>query len=135
MLKRTMALTAATALVTGTGTMLAAAPAHADGPEKHAYGSVGGGRYAISAEKEHRYFEVDAELDGVAAGSTWRMVVRHAGKRVGSHTARAHRDDGRYEVDFREFNLRNTAGKDTFRVTLRRVNGSAQVTRTVLFAR
>jgi hypothetical protein len=134
MKKQLIALTTATALVAGTGAALVASPAQADGPERHARGQVAGAAYEISIEKERR-FEVDADLDGVPVGSTWRMVVRHDGKRVGASTARAVRDDGRYEVDFREVRSANTAGADTFKVTLKRVGTSAKVTRTLRFAR
>ena len=45
------------------------------------------------------------------------------------------RDDGRYEVDFREIRSANTAGADTFKVTIKRVGGGgSKVTRTLRFA-
>jgi hypothetical protein len=77
-MKRTIALTAATAVVAGSGFALAT-PAFADGPEKQAHGTIGGARYEISAEKDDGRYEVDADLDGVP-GSTWKLVVRHDGK-------------------------------------------------------
>ncbi|MEP9364593.1 hypothetical protein ABLE68_16625 [Nocardioides sp. CN2-186] len=132
MLKRTIALTTAGTMLAGTAAALVAAPAHADGPEKNAYGSVGSARYEISVEKERR-FEINADLDGVPAGSSWKVVVRHDGKRVGSQTADAVRDDGRYEVDFHDFHSADTAGKDTFKVTIKRTDGAGKVTRTLTF--
>ena len=132
-MKRTLALTAVTALVAGTPALLAVAPAQAGGAERHARGTVAGARYDISAEKERSGFEVDADLDGVAAGSTWKMVVRHEGKRVATRKARARRDDGRYEVDFRSVRRPDTRGKDTFKVTLKRTNGAGKVTRKLTF--
>lgn len=134
MMKRTIALTTATALAAGTAAVLVAVPAQADGPERHAHGRVAGAAYDITIEKDRR-FEVDADLDGVPAGSTWRMVVRHDGTRVGTSTARAVRDDGRWEVDFREVNSADTSGGDAFTVTLSRVGGSGKVTRTLSFPR
>lgn len=134
MTKRTIALTAAGVLAVGALTALAAGPAQADGPERHARGQVAGAAYDISVEKDRR-FEVDADIDGVPAGSTWRMVVRHEGKRVGVRTAQAVRDDGRWEVDFREVRSKDTSGADTFKVTLKRVGGPGKVTRTLHFAR
>lgn len=134
MSKRIIALSTAAALVAGSAATLVAVPAQADGPERHAHGRVAGAEYEISIEKERR-FEVDADLDGVPAGSTWRMVVRHDGKRVGTSTARAVRDDGRWEVDFREVRSADTSGGDTFKVTLSRVGGAGKVTRTLSFPR
>ena len=134
MKKQLIATATAAALIGGTGAALVASPAQADGPERHARGQVAGAAYEIAIEKE-RVFEVDADLDGVPAGSTWRMVVRHDKKVVGTRTARAVRDDGRWEVDFREVRSKNTAGADTFKVTLKRVGGSAKVTKTLTFAR
>ncbi len=124
----TATATAAASVVAATG--LLAAPAQADGPEKHATGTVAGGFYDISVEKEGG-FEVSADIDGVPASSTWRVVVRHDGKVVGSEKRRSVLDDGQHEVDFRDFFSADTAGKDTFRVTLRRTDGTAKVTRTL----
>jgi hypothetical protein len=131
-MNRMIALTTATALVAGSGLALAA-PASADGPEKHARGTIGTATYEISAEKDDRRYEVDADLDGVPAGSTWRMVVRHDGEVVAKRTARAARDEGRYDADFRSVRRPDTAGADTFKVTLERVDGTAKVTRTLGF--
>jgi len=80
-MKRTIALTTATALAGGTA-LAVAVPAQADGPERHAHGSIAGARYEISAERDDGRYEVDADLDGVRSGSTWRMVVRHDGAKV-----------------------------------------------------
>lgn len=134
-MKRTIALTTATALAVGSGTLLlAAAPAQADGPERHAHGNVAGARYEISAEKDNGRFEVDADLDGVPSGSSWKMVVRHDGNKVATRTANAVRDDGRYDVDFGEVRRSDSAGKDVFKVTLTRTDGAGKVTRTLTFS-
>ncbi|MCW2773944.1 MAG: hypothetical protein JWN91_2270 [Nocardioides sp.] len=132
--KRIIALTTAAALVAAPVAVLVAGPAQADGPERHARGTVAGATYDISAEKE-RGFEVSADLEGVAAGSTWKVVVKHDGTRIGSQTLRAVPDDGRHEVDFRDFRSANTAGKDVFTVKIKRVDGAGSVTRTLTFAR
>jgi hypothetical protein len=138
MRNRIIALATTAAVAAGT-TAAVAAPASADGPEREVRGSIGSGHYEINAEKErssgHSRFEVDADLDGVAKGSTWRMVVRHEGKRISKQVVRATPDDGRYEVDFREVRARNTTGKDTFKVTLVRVGTQTKVTRTLAFRR
>lgn len=134
MKKRSIALATAVALAGGTATAALAAPASADGPERHAHGTIGGATYEIGIEKEHR-FEVDADLDGVPAGSTWKLVVRHDGKRIATRVAHAEPDDGRYEVDFREVHSRNTPGADRFKVKIVRVGGSDKVVRTLGFRR
>lgn len=131
-MKRTIALTTATALAGGTA-LAVAVPARADGPERHAHGSIAGARYEISAERDGGRYEVDADLDGVRSGSTWRMVVRHDGAKVATRTAHAVRDDGGYDVDFRGVHRPDTRGGDTFKVTITRVGGPATVTRTLSF--
>lgn len=134
-MNRTIALTTAAALVAGTATLAVAGAAQADGPERHAHGTVAGARYEMSAEKDNGRFEVDADLDGVPAGSTWRMVVRHDGTKVATRTAGAVRDDGRYDVDFPEVRRSDSSGADTFKVTLTRTDGAGKVTRTLTFSR
>ncbi|MCW2791831.1 MAG: hypothetical protein JWO76_929 [Nocardioides sp.] len=133
MLTRTTALTTAAALLTAPAIALAAAPAHADGPEKHAQGAVGGGRYDINIEKENG-FDVGVDLEGIPASSTWKLVVKHDGKRVSTQTANSRLDDGRHEVDFRDVRSKNTKGKDSFTVKISRVDGAGSVTRTLTFA-
>jgi hypothetical protein len=133
-MKRIAIATAGVAALATGAAVFVAAPAVADGPEKHASGRVGGGWFEISAEKE-RGFEVDADLDNVAAGSTWKLVVRHDGDRISRQVLSAVRDDGRYEVDFRDVHARNTKGSDTFKVTIKRTDGPGKVVRTLAFAR
>jgi hypothetical protein len=132
--RRIIALSTAGVLLTGSAAALVAAPAMADDPERKAVGRVAGATYEISAEKE-RGFEVDVDVDGVAARSTWKAVVKHDGKRVGAQTRSAVRDDGRWEVDFRDFRSGDTAGQDRFKVKLVRVDGPGKVVRTLTFAR
>lgn len=135
-MKRTIALTTAAALVAAPAALLVAAPAQADGPERHAHGSIAGARYEISAEKDNGRFEIDADLDRVPAGSSWKMVVRHDGKKVATRTASAVRDDdGHYDADFRDVNRPDSAGKDVFKVTLKRTDGAGSATRTLSFNR
>jgi hypothetical protein len=129
-----IATASAAALATGAA-VLVAAPAVADGPEKHSSGRVGGGWFEISAEKERNGFDIDADLDNVAAGSTWKLVVRHDGQRISRQVLGSVPDDGRHEVDFRDVNARNTAGADTFKVTITRTDGPGKVVRTLGFAR
>lgn len=129
--KRMTALVATGALVAVPATVLTAGAAQAaDGPERHARGTVGGARYDISVEKERSRFEIDTDLRSANRGSKWKVTVRHDGRLVGTDTARAVRDDGGYEVEFRDFHSRNTPGKDRFKVTIKKVGGP-QVTRTI----
>ena len=133
-MKRTIALTTATALAVGSGALLlAAAPAQADGPERHAHGNVAGARYEMSAEKDNGRFEVDADLEGVPSGSSWKMVVRHDGTKVATRTAQAGRDDGR-STSTSARSPGRLAGKDDFKVTLTRTDGAGKVTRTLTFS-
>mgnify|MGYP001018446102 CR=1 FL=1 len=129
-----IATASAAALATGAAVFVAA-PALADGPEKHASGRVGGGWFEISAEKERNGFDLDVDLDNVPAGSTWRLVVRHDGDRIARQVLPSVREDGRHEVDFRDVSARNTAGADTFKVTIKRTDGPGKVVRSLSFAR
>lgn len=131
--RRTIAAGAA-ALVTGTAAVLVAAPAMADGPERETSGRVAGSWFEMSAEKE-RGFELDADLDNVPRGSTWRLVVKHDGERIATRTADTVRDDGRWEADFRDVHAPDSAGADTFTLTITRTDGPGKVTRTLAFAR
>lgn len=127
---RTTALVAASALLAAPAVALLGGPAAADGPERHARGTLAGAPYDISLEKERGRFEVSADVDGATRGSTWKVVVRHDGRLVGKDTARALPDDGAYDVDFRELRSADTPGADRFKVTLIRVGGD-RVTRTL----
>ena len=75
------------------------------------------------------------DLDGVPAGSTWKLVVRHDGNRIATRIGHAEPDDGRYEVDFPEVHSRNTPGADRFKVKIVRVDGPGKAVRTLVFGR
>jgi len=111
--------------VIGTGALLAvpasalvAAPAHAD-VERH--GACGGGSYELSVDREGVGFEVSADLDNVQAGSKWRVVLRHDGKRFFAKTLRA---DNEGDLDVERYRS-NTKGKDRFAFRAARADGSA----------
>ena len=53
---------------------------------------------------------MSADLDRVGAGTTWTIVIRHDGKRVGKVTRTA---DAEGYVDL-DVNRPDTRGKDTF---------------------
>jgi hypothetical protein len=122
-------LTRTSALI-GAGTLVAlpltlvAAPAQAD-VERH--GACGNGRYELSVDREAGRWEVSVDIDGVRAGSKWKVVLRHDGDRFAKRTVRADREG---DVDFERFH-RNTAGSDTFKFRASRVNGATSCSGTV----
>lgn len=117
MLKRTSALVAAGALLAVPAATLAAAPANADVDRS---GVCGGGRYEMSVDREGAGWEVNADLDDVAPGSRWRIVLKQDGTTFFSQTRRAD-DEGDLDV---ERYRGNTPGKDTFRMIATRVGSS-----------
>ena len=122
--KRTLALTTACGLAVP-GLLLVATPAAQADVDR--VGACGTGTYELSVDREGRGFEVSVDLDGLAPGSTWRVVVRQDGKRIANVVRTAERDG---DLDVERF-ARNTAGKDTFRFTAKRVGGSASCGATV----
>ncbi len=119
-----MSLFTRTSALIGAGTLVAlpltvvAAPAHAD-VERH--GDCGNGRYELSVDREAGRWEVSVDIDGVRAGSKWKVVLRHDGDRFAKRTLRADRE-GDLEI---ERTRRNTAGNDTFKFRATRVNGAS----------
>jgi len=102
--------TGATAL--GIATLLAvptalvtASPASADIERG---GSCGGARYELNVDRERGGFEVDADIENAAAGSRWRIVLKHDGK---IYYNRIRTTDREGDVDVERFR-QNTAGKD-----------------------
>lgn len=99
-------------------TALVAAPAHADTERT---GTCAGARYELSVDRERGGFEVDADLDGAKPGSAWRVALRHDGAVV---TSKVHRADAEGEIDV-DTRRRDTAGSDTFRLTVTPAGGAA----------
>jgi hypothetical protein len=126
------ALTAA-ALAAPLGLALAG-PAAADTQRS---GTVpGGGTYQLSVDRDDRDddgddddrrgrggFEVTAELDDVAPGSRWLVVLRQDGKRFVRQTVTAD-SEGDLDVDRTR---RDTAGSDRFAMTLTRLSDGVKV--------
>ena len=125
---RTSVAALAAATLVGAPLALVAAPAHAD-VEKEREFRVAGAEVDFQVEKERR-FDVDVDIDDARPGSRWRIVLRHDGKVVHDKVKRAD-DDGEVDVDLKR---RDTAGKDTFKLTVKRVGG-AQKSATIRFAR
>jgi hypothetical protein len=114
MLRKSLAITAGTAMLAVPTTVLVAAPAHADAERA---GACGGGTYELSVDREGRGWEVDADLDDVRPGSTWRIVLRHDGHRYLRVVRTADREG---DVDVDTFR-RNTAGSDRFTLRAKRI--------------
>lgn len=98
-------------------TVLVTAPAHADTERT---GTCAGATYELNVDRERGGFEVDADLDNAKPGSSWRVAIRHDGKVVTSKVRTADRE-GEIDVDTWR---RNTAGSDTFRLTVTPAGGS-----------
>ena len=116
-MKKTLIATTALLATAGT-TALVAAPAHADVERR---GTCAGATYELNVDRERGGFEVDADIDRARAGSEWRVTIRHDDTVATSRVLRA---DNEGELDLDTFR-RNTAGKDTFRLTVTPAGGSA----------
>jgi hypothetical protein len=111
--RRTTAAVAAAALLASP--MALAGPASAADREFR----VGGADVEFDVEKDDGRFEVEVDIDDAKPGSKWRVVLRHDGKRFHN---RVHRADSDGDVDI-DRKRPNTAGKDTFKVVVKKVGG------------
>jgi anti-sigma-K factor RskA len=118
MKKSLIASTALVATAAAGTTVLVAAPASADVERR---GTCAGATYELNVDRERGGFEVDADIDDARAGSEWTVAIRHDGKLATSRVLRA---DNEGELDLDTFR-RNTAGQDTFRLTVTPAGGSA----------
>jgi hypothetical protein len=117
-MKKLIAATALLATAAGGVTVLVAAPASADVERR---GTCAGATFELNVDRERGGFEVDADIDNARAGSEWRVAIRHDGKLATSRVLTA---DNEGELDLDTFR-RNTAGQDTFRLTVTPAGGSA----------
>jgi hypothetical protein len=86
-----------------------AGTALADGDEVEKHGTCTlGSRWALDAEDEGKYLEVDFEIDTTKASQDWRMVLKHDGI-VFFNQVRATESDGDVDV---ERHVRDHAGSD-----------------------
>lgn len=118
---RSAALAAGTTVLLAAGTVLVAAPAHADGPEKDREFRVAGAEVDFSVSKDDGRFEVDVDVDDAAPGSRWRVVLRHDGQRFHS---KVHRADSDGDIEINK-SRRDTRGSDTFKVRVKKIGGGA----------
>lgn len=117
MKKTIIASTALLATAAG-GTVALAAPASADVERR---GTCAGATYELNVDRERGGFDVDADIEGARAFSDWKVTIRHDGKVAVSRTLKAD-DEGELDLDtFR----RDTAGKDTFKLTVTPAGGSS----------
>ncbi len=119
-IRKTTATVGVTALLAVPMTLLASVPAHADGPDREF--RLAGAEVDFSVEKDDRRFEVEVDIDDARPGSKWRVVLRHDGKVFHS---KVHRADGEGDVEV-DKSRRNTAGKDVFKVKVKKVGGDAK---------
>jgi hypothetical protein len=86
-----------------------------------------GAKVDFSVEKDDGRFEVDVDLDDARPGQRFRVVLKHDGR---TFHKRVHTVDREGDIDI-EKNRRNTAGKDAFKMKLKKVGGPKAVTRTI----
>ena len=117
-MKKTIAATALLATAAAGATVLVATPAHADVERR---GTCAGATFELNVDRERGGYDVDADIENARAFSEWTVAVRHNGKVAVSRTLEAD-DEGELDLDtFR----RNARGKDTFKLTVTPVGGSA----------
>ncbi len=114
--RRTSALLAC-AMLAGPAAVLVASPASAD-VERTV--TCGAGVGDLSVDREGRLNEVSLDIDNVAPGSRWKVVIRKDGKRL-AKVVRAADREGDVDVDRV---VRNTKGTDRFAFRATRI-GSA----------
>jgi hypothetical protein len=126
--KRTIALTTVGALVAAPAALVLTAPSASADVDRR--GTCGGGSYELSVDREDGGYDVSVDLDRVAPGSRWKVVVRHEGKVVANVVRRAERDG---DLDVERW-VRNTPGNETFRFTAQRVGSRTSCGATVTVA-
>ena len=86
-----------------------------------------GAEVDFSVEKDDGRFEVEVDLDEARRGQKFRVVLKHDGKTFHN---RVHTVDREGDIEI-EKNRRNTAGKDVFKLKLKKIGGPKAVTRTI----
>lgn len=117
-MKKLLAATTALAATAAGTTLLVAGPANAD-VERNA--TCGGAMYQLNVDRERGGFEVDVDVEGAQAFSTWTLTLRHDGAVAAQRTLKAD-DEG--DVDLGVYR-KNTAGKDVFKATVKPASGKA----------
>ena len=110
-MKKTFIATTLVATAAAGTTVLVAGPASADVERR---GTCAGATFELNVDRERGGYDVDADIEGAKAFSTWTVAIRHNGKVAVSRTIKAD-DEGELDLDtFRK----NTAGKDIFKLTV-----------------
>jgi hypothetical protein len=120
-LRRTTATVAAAGLLASP--IALAAPAAATEKEF----KVGGADVDFEVDKDDGRFEVEVDIDNAKPGTRWRITLWHDGNRFFKDTRRANGDGDVADV---ERSRPNTAGRDVFKVKVKRVGGESK-TRTI----
>lgn len=117
-MKKILIAGAVTAAAAVGATALVATPAHADVERR---GTCAGATYELSVDRERGGYDVDADLNGAKAFSSWEVTIRHNGKVAAQRTVRAD-DEGELDLDTW---TRNARGKDVYKLTVKPSGGSA----------
>lgn len=129
--KTTALLAASTLLAAPLATVaLAAAPSSAAPADREKRGTCAGGTYELQAEREDGGYEVTVDLDRLAPGSQWKVVLRHEGKRVAAVTRTA---DAEGDVELEAYR-KGTPGPETFSFRATPVGGGKGCAATVRLA-
>lgn len=104
---------------------LAAAPAQAADRDFRCAGAD----VDFSVDKEGSRYEVDVDVDDARPGTRYRVTLRQNGQ---VFHQRVHRADREGDVADISVLRKDTAGKDRFKVTVKRINGPKACSRTIV---
>ena len=96
-------------------------------PDIERHGQCGTGDYEFGVDHEDGGFEVESQLEHLPAGQKWRITLKHDGK---TYYSRVRSADVEGDIDVDSYRS-DTAGKDVFTYTAKRIGGTsctAQVT-------
>ena len=122
-LRRTTATLGAMALLATPLTLMTASPASAADREFR----YAGADVEFDVEKDDGRFEVEVDIDDAKPGSKWTIVLRHDGR---VFHKKVHTADGDGDVGV-EKDRRNTAGKDVFKLKVKKIGADKAATRTI----
>lgn len=122
-MRKVTATVGAAALLAAPLSLVAASPAAAADREFRCAGAD----VDFDVERDDGRFEVDVDIDNAEPGSRWRIVLKQDGKR---YHKKVHRADSDGEIDI-DRNRPDTAGKDVFKVKVKKIGGPKACTRTI----
>lgn len=109
----------------GAGALLAAPLALVGAPAANAADKefrCAGAEVDFSVEKDDGRFEVDVDVDDARPGTKYRLVLRHDGKVFHNKVHRASGDGDVADLDKKR---PNTAGKDVFKLKVKKIGGGS----------